>query len=83
MKQNNVKQLEKEKADLSRSIAEEIKKRDNFIVEQSKIIEDLYAQFDVIEAKLDAALRNKNQKTIYKNSHPNVGGCFLFGYLTI
>lgn len=63
MKQNNVKQLEKEKADLSRSIAEEIKKRDNFIVEQSKIIEDLYAQFDVIEAKLDAALRNKNQKT--------------------
>lgn len=63
MKQNNVKQLEKEKADLSRSIAEEIKKRDNFIVEQNKIIEDLYAQFDVIEAKLDAALRNKNQKT--------------------
>lgn len=63
MKQNDVKQLEKEKADLSRSIAEEIKKRDNFIVEQNKIIEDLYAQFDVIEAKLDAALRNKNQKT--------------------
>ena len=63
MKQNDVKQLEKEKADLSRSIAEEIKKRDNFIVEQNKIIEDLYAQFDVIEAKLDAALQNKNQKT--------------------
>ena len=63
MNQNDVKQLEKEKADLSRSIAEEIKKRDNFIVEQNKIIEDLYAQFDVIEAKLDAALRNKNQKT--------------------
>ena len=63
MKQNNVKQLEKEKADLSRSIAEEIKKRDNFIVEQNKIIEDLYAQFDAVVAKLDAALRNKNQKT--------------------
>lgn len=63
MEQNDVKQLEKEKAYLSHSIAEEIKKRDNFIVEQNKIIEDLYAQFDVIEAKLDAALRNKNQKT--------------------
>lgn len=63
MKQNDVKQLEKEKADLSHSIAEEIKKRDNFIVEQNKIIEDLYAQFDAVEAKLDAALRNKKQKT--------------------
>lgn len=63
MKQNDVKQLEKEKADLSRSIAEETKKRDNFIVEQNKIIEDLYARFDAVVAKLDAALRNKNQKT--------------------
>ena len=63
MTQNEIAQLQKERSDLSRNIAEEIKKRDNFIAEQNRVIEDLYARFDAIEAKLDAALRNQKQKT--------------------
>lgn len=63
MEQNEIAQLQKERSDLSCDIAEEIKKRDNFIAKQNKVIDDLYARFDAVEAKLDAVLRNNNQKT--------------------
>lgn len=62
MKQNDIKVLEEEKATLSRAIADEIKKRDSFIAEQNIIIEDLYAQYEMADAKLTAALREQEQK---------------------
>lgn len=62
MKQNEIKVLEEERATLSRAIADEIKKRDDFIAKQNIIIEDLYAQYEMADAKLNAALRDKNQK---------------------
>lgn len=62
MKQNEIKVLEEERATLSRAIADEIKKRDTFIVKQNIIIDDLYAQYEMVEAKLNGALRDKNQK---------------------
>ena len=62
MKQNEIKVLEEEKATLSHAIADEIKKRDTFIVKQNIIIDDLYAQYEMVEAKLNGALRDKNQK---------------------
>lgn len=62
MKQNEIKVLEEERATLSRAIADEIKKRDSFIAEQNIIIEDLYAQYEMADAKLTAALREQEQK---------------------
>ena len=62
MKQNDIKVLEEEKATLSRAIADEIKKRDDFIAQQNMVMDDLYAQYEMIEAKLNAALREQEQK---------------------
>ena len=62
MKQNDIKVLEEEKATLSHAIADEIKKRDSFITEQNIIIEDLYAQYEIADAKLTSALREQEQK---------------------
>lgn len=62
MKQNDIKVLEEEKATLSRAIADEIKKRDDFIAQQNMVMDDLYAQYDMVDAKLTAALREQEQK---------------------
>lgn len=62
MKQNEIKILEEEKATLSRAIADEIKKRDSFIAQQNMVMDDLYAQYEIADAKLTAALREQEQK---------------------
>ena len=62
MKQNDIKVLEEEKATLSRAIADEIKKRDDFIAQQNMVMDDLYARYDMVDAKLTAALREQEQK---------------------
>lgn len=62
MKQNDIKVLEEEKATLSHAIADEIKKRDDFIAQQNMVMDDLYAQYEMVEAKLDTALREQEQK---------------------
>lgn len=62
MEQKDIKVLEEEKATLSHAIAEEIRKRDNFVAKQNIIIDDLYAQYEMADAKLNAALREQEQK---------------------
>lgn len=62
MKQNDIKVLEEEKATLSHAIADEIKKRDDFIAQQNMVMDDLYARYDMVDAKLTAALREQEQK---------------------
>ena len=62
MKQNDIKVLEEEKATLSRAIADEIKKRDDFIAQHNMVMDDLYARYDMVDAKLTAALREQEQK---------------------
>ena len=47
---------------LPKAIADEIKKRDDFIAQHNMVMDDLYARYDMVDAKLTAALREQEQK---------------------
>lgn len=61
-KQDSIQSLQSELDELGRKIGSELQKRNDFIKNQDKKLSDLYAEYDLLSARISALKRSQKTK---------------------